>query len=93
MLSEARIAFYHMSLPQNRRKILRSASDCCHGKGLLLLIVGIVEVVLALSEIYDLHFIVGHEEKIGWFDVAVADAFALQEGTSRDEAAVHSYEL
>lgn len=84
MLSEPRIAVDDMRLPQDRREVLRSAPDGCHGKGFLVLIVGVVEVILALSEVYDLHFVVGHEEEVGWLDVAVADALALQEGTGGD---------
>lgn len=79
MLSEPRIAVYHMCLPQDRREVLRSSSDGCHSKGFLVLIIRVIEVVLALSEVYDLHLVVGHEEEVGWLDVTVTDSLALQE--------------
>ena len=93
MLSEARIAIDHVRLPQDRREVLRRPSNGSHREGLLILIVGVVEVVLALSEVDDLHFVVGHEEEVGRLDVAVADALALHEGTRRDQAAVHPHQL
>ena len=93
MLCKPGIAVDHMGLPQDRREILRRASDGRHGKGLLLFIVGVIEVILALAEVDDLHFVVTQKEQVGWLDVPVADPLALQEGTGRDEAAVHPYEL
>lgn len=82
-----------MRFPQYGREVLRGASDGGHGKGLLLLIVGVVEVILALPEVNDLHLVVTQKEQIGRLDVPMADALALQEGTGRDETAVHPHQF
>lgn len=84
MLGKARISVNDMRLPQDGREVLRSSPDGRHCKGFLVLIVRVVEVILAFSEVYDLHLVVGHEEEVGWFDVAMTDALALQEGTGGD---------
>lgn len=81
MLSEPRIAVNDMRLPQDGREVLRSSPDGRHCKGFFVFVVRVVKVILAFSEVYDLHLVVGHEEEVGWFDVAMTDALALQEGT------------
>ena len=78
-----------MSLPKNGGKVLGSASNGGHGESLLLLVVGIIEVVFALSEIDDLDLVIRHEEKVGWLYISMTDALALQERTSRNQTAVH----
>ncbi len=89
MLSEAGVPVNYVCLPEDGGEILRSTSDGSHCEGLLILIIRVIKVVLALTEVDDLHLIVRQKEEIGRFDVTVADALALQEGASGDETAVH----
>ena len=73
-----------MRFPEDRREILRSSSDGGHSEGLSLIIIGVIEIIFALSKINYFHFFVGHEEEVGRFHISVADSFALQERTSGD---------
>lgn len=91
MLSETWVSFYYVRFPKYRREILRRASNGGHGEGLLLIIIGVIEVIFAFAEIYEFDFVIGQQKEVGWFDVAMADAFALQERASTYQTAVHTY--
>lgn len=80
-----------MGFPEDRRKILWSSSDGSHGKGLLFVVVGVIEVVFALSKVNDFDLIVGHDEEVGWFDVTMTYSFALKERAGGDQTAVHGH--
>lgn len=89
MFCEPRVAIDDVRLPEDGREILRGTANSCHSECLFVLIIWIIEVVLALAKVDDLYFVIWEEEKVCWFDVTVANALALQEGTSGYEAAVH----
>ena len=93
MLGETGVTVDDVRLPQNGREVLGSASNGGHGECLSLIVVVVVEVVLALPEIYEFGLIVAEQEEVGGLDVPVADAPALQEGAGGDEAAVHADEF
>lgn len=93
MLCKPGIPVDHMGFPQDRREILRGASDGGHSKGLLLFIVRIIKVILALAEVDDLSLVVTQKEQISWLDIPMTDPLALQERTGRDETAVHPHQL
>lgn len=89
MLSEPRAPINDMSLPKDRRKILRSASDGCHSKSFSVLVVGVIKVVLTFSEVYKFKLVIGEQKYISGFDIAVTDALGLQKGASCNHTAVH----
>lgn len=93
MLCEPGIAVDDMGFPQDRGQVLRSPSDRGHGECLLFFIVGIIEVVFAFPEVYQLYLIAGEEEDVGGLDIPVADASALEVRASRHQAAVHGHEF
>jgi hypothetical protein len=81
---ESGVAVDDVRFPEDGRQVLWSTSNGGHSECFLVLVVWIIKVVLALSEVDDLHFVVRKEEEVGGFDIAVANALALQEGTSSD---------
>jgi hypothetical protein len=93
MLSKPGAAVNYMGFPQDGREVLGGASDSGHGESLPVFIGGVVEVVFALPEVDEFEFALLCDEDVGWLDVAVADAFALQEGTGGDEGAVKFEQL
>jgi hypothetical protein len=93
VLGKPGAAINNMCFPQDRREVLGGASDGGHGESLPVFISGIVKVVFALAEVDEFEFAFLCDEDVGWLDVAVADAFALQEGAGGDEGAVEFEEL
>lgn len=93
MLSKPGAAINNMCFPQDGREVLGGASDSGHGESLPVFIGGIVEVVFALPEVDEFEFALLCDEDVGWLDVAVADAFALQKGAGGDEGAVEFEQL
>lgn len=93
MLGESRAPIDHVCLPQNRREVLRCASDGSHSERLPIFVSGIVEIVLALSEINQFKLAFLCEEQIRRLDIPMANSFALQKRTRRDERAIHLNQL
>lgn len=82
-----------MSFPKDRRKILRSSPNSGHSESLPILISRIIEIVFALSKVYEFKLILLSYENICWFDVPMADSFALEERAGGYERAVEFNEL
>lgn len=89
MLSEPRAPINDVSLPKDRRKVLRSASNGCHSKSFAVLVIGVIKVILTFPEVYQFKLIIGEQEYISGFDIAVTYALGLQKGASGNHTAVH----
>lgn len=83
MLSKPGTAVNDMRFPQNRRQILRSTPDCGHGKGLSILIRGIIKIILTLTEIDQLKLSLFSYKNIRRFDIPVTNALTLKKRTGR----------
>lgn len=79
-------------LPEDGRQVLRCTSDGGHGADSA--IVGLLEVVLGLSEVDDLNLVgLRVQEHVGRLEVSVADTHGLQVGQSRDNRNNHFLHL
>ena len=78
MLSKPGTSVDNMRFPQNRRQILRSTPDCGHGKGLSILIRGIIKIILTLTKIDQLKLSLFSNKNIRRFDIPVTNALTLK---------------
>lgn len=91
MLGETRATVNDVRFPEYGREILRGASDG-RSRGISS-VLALPEVVLALSEVNDLHLARRHLKEIGRLEVAVTETHRLHVRERRDQRDYHLLEL
>ena len=83
---------FHVRFPQGWAQVLRGASDRCHGTNSP--VICLLEIVFRLPKVDDFHLVsTGKEEKVCWFEIAMADTHRLQIAKSRNDRDYHFFEL